>query len=129
MIVLFLVKVPLFMWHLWLPKAHVEAPTCVSMLLAGLLLKLGVYGLFLFSGLWEGSGLWGGVWQVVGLWGGVYARLLCLREQNLKKVVALSSVRHMSLRVVAFFVGTQRGWDAMFIMGVMHGLSSSGLFR
>ena len=55
--VLFLVKAPLFMFHLWLPKAHVEAPTCASILLAGLLLKLGTYGLFLYEGVWQASSL------------------------------------------------------------------------
>ncbi len=58
----------------------------------------------------------------------MYARFLCLREQNLKKVVALSSVGHISLRVAAFFVGSQSAWDAIFVMGIMHGLCSSGLF-
>lgn len=66
-VVLFLVKAPLFVFHLWLPKAHVEAPTCASMLLAGLLLKLGVYGLFLYEGVWQGRGLWARVWQALGL--------------------------------------------------------------
>nr|QUG10615.1 NADH dehydrogenase subunit 4 [Hydroides norvegica] len=128
LVVLFLVKAPLFMFHLWLPKAHVEAPTCASMLLAGLLLKLGSYGLFLYDGVWQCSGLWGSIWQILGLWGAVHAGLLCLRELNLKKIVALSSVSHMSLSISSFFVGTQGGWDSMYLMGVMHGLCSSGMF-
>ena len=63
------------------------------------------------------------------MWGGLYASALCIREQNRKKVVALSSVSHMSLAVAAFFVGLENSRDAIFFMGIIHGLCSSGLFR
>lgn len=128
LMILFLVKAPLFIFHLWLPKAHVEAPTCASILLAGLLLKLGTYGLFLYEGVWQASSSWRSIWQVLGLWGGIHAAVLCMRELNLKKIVALSSVRHISIRITSFFVCTRGGWDAIYIIGIIHGLCSSGIF-
>nr|QGQ56398.1 NADH dehydrogenase subunit 4 [Pseudachorutes palmiensis] len=125
----FLVKLPVFMGHLWLPKAHVEAPVAGSMILAGVLLKLGGYGLmrvlgkftFLFCSL--GSFLVSLSLVGMGLIG-----LVCCRMNDLKALVAYSSVAHMGLVICGIFSGVMWGLSGGLAMMVAHGLSSSGLF-
>nr|YP_009353886.1 NADH dehydrogenase subunit 4 [Laternula truncata]AQZ26185.1 NADH dehydrogenase subunit 4 [Laternula truncata] len=126
----FLVKLPVFFVHLWLPKAHSEAPVAGSMLLAGVLLKLGGFGL-MRSLVWWGfsiRGLMPEAIVVFSLCGGVVTSFICLRQTDIKALVAYSSIGHMSLIVAGLMSGTQAGWISSAWIMIAHGLCSSGLF-
>lgn len=125
----FLVKVPMFFCHLWLPKAHVEAPLIGSMLLAGILLKLGGYGLIVAMFLGGLSAFYyGGIFTSLLLLGGVLAGLVCIRQVDLKCLVAFSSISHMSLAIAGVFSFNGLGVLGGVFIILAHGLSSSGLF-
>nr|YP_010757381.1 NADH dehydrogenase subunit 4 [Nephropsis grandis]WEU77724.1 NADH dehydrogenase subunit 4 [Nephropsis grandis] len=125
----FIVKLPMYLVHLWLPKAHVEAPVAGSMILAGVLLKLGGYGLIRVIWLYpEINKMSSWFWVSISVLGGAIVSLMCLRQIDIKSLIAYSSVAHMGL-VLSGLVGF--GWwgltGAVVIM-VGHGLCSSGLF-
>nr|AIW06144.1 NADH dehydrogenase subunit 4 [Teloganodidae sp. MT-2014] len=129
LVLAFLVKMPLFLVHLWLPKAHVEAPVAGSMILAGVLLKLGGYGLYRVSKVVYLSGMtFNFVWIGVSLAGGVLMSLLCLRQSDLKALVAYSSVVHMGFVVGGLMSFNSWGVNGALVLMVGHGLCSSGLF-
>nr|AJW76351.1 NADH dehydrogenase subunit 4 [Cylindraustralia sp. HS-2014] len=129
LIMAFLVKLPMFMVHLWLPKAHVEAPISGSMILAGVLLKLGGYGLIRVMKLIYSSGLnYNFVLMSVGLMGGVLVSLICMRQIDLKMLIAYSSVAHMSLVLCGLMSMNYWGLIGSLVVMVGHGLCSSGLF-
>lgn len=126
----FAVKVPIMPVHLWLPEAHVEASTAGSVLLAGVLLKLGTYGLLRFnmSLLPEANIYYGPFVIVLCILGIVYASLTTLRQVDLKKVVAYSSVAHMNLVVLSLFTGNLVGIVAASFQMLAHGIASPALF-
>ncbi len=126
----FAVKVPLFPFHTWLPDAHVEAPTAGSVLLAGVLLKMGTYGMLRFNlGLFPEQSRRNAPWiMTLALIGIIYGALVALVQPNMKKLIAYSSVSHLGFVVLGIFSFTQAGLNgAMFVM-LAHGVSTGALF-
>ena len=124
--VAFAVKVPLFPFHTWLPDAHVEAPTAGSVLLAGVLLKMGTYGMLRFNlGLFPEQSRSNASWiMMLALIGIIYGALVAMVQPNMKKLIAYSSVSHLGFVVLGIFSFTQAGLDgAMFVM-LAHGVST-----
>nr|YP_002327415.1 NADH dehydrogenase subunit 4 [Eriocheir japonica]ACJ44944.1 NADH dehydrogenase subunit 4 [Eriocheir japonica]UJM44169.1 NADH dehydrogenase subunit 4 [Eriocheir japonica] len=125
----FLVKLPMYMFHLWLPKAHVEAPVAGSMILAGVLLKLGGYGLIRVLLMFQKISLnFSSLWVSISLVGGVVVSLLCLRQVDMKSLIAYSSVVHMSMVLCGLMIFSWWGLMGAVVVMVGHGLCSSGLF-
>lgn len=126
----FAVKVPMIPLHLWLPEAHVEASTAGSVLLAGVLLKLGSYGLLRFSLplLPEASAYYGPLVLCLSMIGLVYASLTTLRQVDLKKLVAYSSIAHISMVILALFTLNEIGAVGGSFLMLAHGIASPALF-
>nr|YP_009002407.1 NADH dehydrogenase subunit 4 [Henosepilachna pusillanima]AHH30002.1 NADH dehydrogenase subunit 4 [Henosepilachna pusillanima] len=125
----FLVKLPMFMVHLWLPKAHVEAPVSGSMMLAGVMLKLGGYGLMRFLILFKEINNKLNFYLInLSLLGAILVSLICLRQSDSKSLIAYSSVVHMGLMLSGMLTLSTWGYIGTLIIMISHGLCSSGLF-
>nr|YP_002154448.1 NADH dehydrogenase subunit 4 [Hypselecara temporalis]BAG69520.1 NADH dehydrogenase subunit 4 [Hypselecara temporalis] len=125
----FLVKMPLYGAHLWLPKAHVEAPIAGSMVLAAVLLKLGGYGMMRMMTMLEPlTKELSYPFIILALWGVIMTGSICLRQTDLKSLIAYSSVSHMGLVAAGILVQTPWGFTGALILMIAHGLTSSALF-
>jgi NADH-quinone oxidoreductase subunit M len=128
--VAFAIKVPIFPVHTWLPDAHTEAPTAGSVILAGVLLKLGTYGflrfgLYLFpeAAVWAAPGL-----VTLGVIGIIYGAIVATMQRDLKRLVAYSSVAHLGFIVLGTFAITTQGLEGGVLQMVNHGISTGALF-
>nr|AND96728.1 NADH deshydrogenase subunit 4 [Onthophagus rhinolophus] len=125
----FLVKMPMYLVHLWLPKAHVEAPVSGSMILAGVMLKLGGYGLMRLMIIFMSIGIKiNFIFILISLYGGLLVSLICIRQIDIKSLIAYSSVAHMGLVLGGIMTMSYWGMCGSLVMMLAHGLCSSGLF-
>ncbi len=126
----FAIKVPMFPFHTWLPDAHVEAPTAGSVILAGVLLKMGTYGFIRFSlPLFPKATLDAVPWMVaLSIISIVYAALVTLVQKDMKKLIAYSSVSHLGFVMLGMFALNPLGLEGSVLQMVNHGLSTGGLF-
>jgi NADH-quinone oxidoreductase subunit M len=126
----FAVKMPMWPVHTWLPDAHVQAPTAGSVILAGVLLKMGGYGFLRFSLPMFPEASAHFIWLIFGLSmvAVVYTSLVALVQQDMKKLIAYSSVAHMAIVTVGLFAFNQQGIEGSIIVMLSHGLVSGALF-
>ena len=126
----FCIKVPLFPFHTWLPDAHTEAPTAGSVILAGVLLKMGTYGLLRFNlALFPGaSRTWAPLIIVLAVIGIIYGALVAMVQPDVKRLVAYSSVSHMGFVVLGLFSFTELGMQGALYQMLNHGVSTGALF-
>nr|UJG45418.1 NADH dehydrogenase subunit 4 [Agrypnia pagetana] len=129
MMVAFLVKIPMFFVHLWLPKAHVEAPICGSMILAGIMLKLGGYGIMRVMVFLSSVNMkYNNFIIIISMVGAFYVSLMCFFQIDLKSLVAYSSVAHMGIMLGGLMTTMNWGYSGAYLLMIGHGLCSSGLF-
>jgi NADH-quinone oxidoreductase subunit M len=126
----FAIKVPMFPFHTWLPDAHTEAPTAGSVILAGVLLKMGTYGFLRFSVpmLPDATNQYRGIMIVLSLIGIIYGALVCMMQKDMKKLIAYSSVSHMGFCTLGIFALTPLGLTGSIIQQINHGISTGALF-
>jgi len=126
----FLVKTPIYLTHLWLPKAHVEAPVAGSISLAAMLLKLGSYGLIILSKyniITRNKVIF--ILSSLRLWGALISAFICIRQTDLKSLIAYSSISHIALVTASILTNNIWGWSGAFILILAHGLCSSSIFN
>ena len=129
-LIAFAIKVPIFPFHSWLPDAHVQAPTAGSVILAGVLLKMGTYGIVRFNlNLFpEATVAWAPTIAFLGVVGIIYGAWVSYAQENVKKLVAYSSVSHLGFVVVGIFALNAQGLQGATLQMVNHGISTGGLF-
>jgi NADH-quinone oxidoreductase subunit M len=129
-LIAFAVKVPMWPLHSWLPDAHVQAPTAGSIILAGVLLKMGTYGMlrFCLPMFPEASVAWAPVIAVLAIIGIIYGAWVSYAQTDMKKLVAYSSVSHMGFIVLGIFALNAQGISGGILQMVNHGVSTGGLF-
>jgi NADH-quinone oxidoreductase subunit M len=126
----FAIKVPMFPFHTWLPDAHTEAPTAGSVILAGVLLKMGTYGFLRFSlpMFPDATVKYRGIIIVLSLIGIVYGALVCMMQKDMKKLIAYSSVSHLGFCTLGIFALTPLALQGSIIQQINHGISTGALF-
>lgn len=126
----FAIKIPMFPFHTWLPDAHVEAPTAISVILAGVLLKMGTYGIFricfpIFPEMTKELGYTIAVFGVINI---VYGALVAMAQTDLKKLVAYSSISHMGFCLLGMAAVTTEGYSGAMMQMFSHGIITSMMF-
>ena len=126
----FAIKVPMFPFHTWLPDAHVEAPTAGSVILAGVLLKMGTYGFYRFALpiCPDATVAWLPFLLILSIIGVVYGAMVSLVQKDMKKLVAYSSVSHLGFCMAGMFTLTNAGIKGSVLQMINHGISTGGLF-
>ena len=126
----FAVKVPMFPFHTWLPDAHVQAPTAGSVILAGILIKLGAYGFLRFSLPFfpDAARFFADFIFILSVVAIIYASLIALMQEDMKKMIAYSSVAHMGFVTMGIFSFTRQGIDGAVVQMISHGIVSAALF-
>ena len=126
----FAIKVPMFPFHTWLPDAHTEAPTAGSVILAGVLLKMGTYGFLRFSVplLPAASNYYAWVMVVLSIIAIIYGALVCMMQKDMKKLIAYSSVSHLGFCTLGIFALTPMGISGSILQQINHGISTGALF-
>nr|UER93856.1 NADH dehydrogenase subunit 4 [Membranacea stenoprocessa] len=129
MILAFMVKLPMFMLHFWLPSAHVQAPVFGSMILAGLLLKIGGYGITRFMFMMKSLFFnYTYIWYSLSILGSMMVSFICLVQSDVKSMIAYSSVAHMGLCITSSMTMTNWGLFGIYMLMLSHGLCSSAMF-
>lgn len=126
----FAIKVPMFPFHTWLPDAHVQAPTGGSMILAGVMLKMGTYGFlrFVLPMFPQAVDYWTPLFMVLGVVGIIYGALVAMVQVDMKKLVAYSSVSHMGYVILGMFAMNMYGLQGSLFQMLAHGISTGALF-
>jgi NADH-quinone oxidoreductase subunit M len=126
----FAVKMPIFPFHTWQPDTYEQSPTAVTMVLSGLMVKMGVFGLirWLAPVLPMGTYMWGDTVSTLAIIGMIYASLIAMQQDDLKRLVAYSSIAHIGLMCVAIFATTQSGIQGVMIQMFNHGINIIGLW-
>nr|YP_010272350.1 NADH dehydrogenase subunit 4 [Parascaphoidella transversa]UKE80334.1 NADH dehydrogenase subunit 4 [Parascaphoidella transversa] len=129
LVFVFMVKLPMYLVHFWLPKAHVQAPVSGSMILAGLMLKIGGYGLirimFMYEFMYTNYSF---IWYSLSLVGSLLIGLVCLTQGDIKCLIAYSSVAHMGMVIMGLMTMSSWGLMGSYLLMLGHGFCSSGLF-